>query len=53
MVENEEQGIIEKNSAEEKQTDQPLVFIRIMRHEEISLSETGHGVEARLLFTGI
>jgi len=53
MVENGEQGIIEKNSPEEKQTNQPLVFIGIMRHEEISLFETGHGVEASVLFKGI
>jgi hypothetical protein len=34
VVENREQGIVEKNGTEEKQTYQPLVFIAIMRHKK-------------------
>jgi len=39
MVEDREQGIVEKNGTEEKQTDQPLVFICILRHKKISPME--------------
>ena len=52
MVKYGKQGIIEKNSAQEKQADQALVFVGIMRHKEFFLSENSHGVEASLLFHG-
>ena len=43
MVEDGQQGKIEKNSAEKKQAHQPLVFVGILRHIEVSLFEPGHG----------